>query len=146
MRTVLICIDLQVHSIHIAREARKLLGNDDLVIHLLTVLPEVSVSPHVSGNQGQHELGKTLSHGQVEFKVVADEVSHWGVPCERIQKKGDPVEHIVSTAKEIEADILVMGIKSHSALHHLISGSVSGEVMDKLKTTPVLLVPVTSHS
>lgn len=144
MNNILICIDLQVHSQHIAREAKKLLDVENTTVHLLTVLPEVNVSSHVTGNQGNKELGEKLRHGQVEFRVVAEEVSSWGVPCQRHQEKGDPVQHIVRTAKSISADVLVMGIKSNSALHHLVSGSVSGEVMDQLKNVPVLLVPVNS--
>ena len=53
---------------------------------------------------------------------------------------GDPAKVILETAKELQADLIVMGSRGHNVMEALILGSVSHKVM--LKTTiPVVLVP-----
>lgn len=53
---------------------------------------------------------------------------------------GDPAKVILDVAKEIQADLIVMGSRGHNVMEELILGSVSHKVM--LKTTiPVVLVP-----
>ena len=53
---------------------------------------------------------------------------------------GDPAKVILDVAKEVQANLIVMGSRGHNVMEELILGSVSHKVM--LKTTiPVVLVP-----
>jgi len=53
---------------------------------------------------------------------------------------GEPVEHIVSMADSLPADLIVMGTHGTSGFQHLLLGSVTEKVLRKA-TCPVLTVP-----
>lgn len=59
---------------------------------------------------------------------------------EIVIKTGRVAETVLKTADEINADIIVMGSHSYSALGELILGSVADKVM-RISKKPVLLVP-----
>lgn len=50
---------------------------------------------------------------------------------ETVKAVGDPVERIVATAEEIEADLIVVGTRDRGAVERFFSGSVSRDVVDK---------------
>lgn len=54
--------------------------------------------------------------------------------------EGDPAKVILEVAKEVSADIIVMGSRGHSALDEILLGSVAHKVTTKT-TIPVFLVP-----
>jgi nucleotide-binding universal stress UspA family protein len=53
---------------------------------------------------------------------------------------GIPHEEIIMTAKEWEADVIIMGSHGRSGLSHLLMGSVSEQVL-KRSPVPVLIIP-----
>jgi nucleotide-binding universal stress UspA family protein len=54
--------------------------------------------------------------------------------------EGFPKEEILNTAKEWEADVIVMGTHGRSGLSHLFNGSVAEDVL-KHARVPVLIIP-----
>lgn len=54
--------------------------------------------------------------------------------------EGFPKEEILKTAREWEADVIVMGTHGRSGLSHLFNGSVAEHVI-KHATVPVLVMP-----
>ena len=54
--------------------------------------------------------------------------------------RGDPARSIVSAAKRVNADLIVMGTHGHGAMYNLLVGSVTKGVI-KHSARPVLLIP-----
>lgn len=69
--------------------------------------------------------GAAFPHGKPEQRIV----------------EGLSAQSILETADEIDADLIVMGTHTHSALGELLLGSVANKVMHRSKR-PVLLVPL----
>ena len=59
--------------------------------------------------------------------------------------QGDPVAEIVRTAREDDADLIVMGTHGRSALEHALLGSVAEKVVRKAPC-PVLTVSKPGHA
>lgn len=57
-----------------------------------------------------------------------------------ITVQGDPVEKILSLAREFGADLIALGSHGHGALYELLVGSVASGVL-KAAPCPVLIVP-----
>jgi nucleotide-binding universal stress UspA family protein len=62
-----------------------------------------------------------------------------GLVAESIFRVGNPYEEIVSAAKEISADLIVIGSHGHTGLGRLLLGSTAERVA-KYAPCPVLVV------
>jgi nucleotide-binding universal stress UspA family protein len=62
---------------------------------------------------------------------------------ETIIKEGDYAENILQTAKEIKADIIVIGTHSRKGLDKVLLGSVAENVLHHTKI-PLFIIPVKS--
>lgn len=60
---------------------------------------------------------------------------------EPVVKEGDYAENILQTAKEINADIIVMGTQSRKGLDKVLLGSVTDNVLHRT-TIPLFIIPV----
>jgi len=56
-------------------------------------------------------------------------------------REGKPWKEIVKAADEIDADVIVMGIRAHSGVGHFLLSSTANKVMNNSKR-PVLVVPL----
>lgn len=63
-----------------------------------------------------------------KLNVLTDEVRKIEVPVEAIFKEGAPSVEIIRTAKEINADLIVMGTHGRKGLSHFLMGSVAERV------------------
>jgi nucleotide-binding universal stress UspA family protein len=61
-----------------------------------------------------------------------------------IVKEGESSEAIMQTAKEIHADIIVMGSHSRSGLDKILMGSVTEKVLHNT-TIPLFIIPTKKH-
>ncbi len=62
-----------------------------------------------------------------------------GVPVTEMVREGDPAEEIVAAAREVQADVIVMGTHSNRTLWDVILGSVTAHVI-RHAPCPVLAV------
>ncbi len=60
--------------------------------------------------------------------ALSDEIRKEGLPVETIFKEGSPSIEIIQTAKEIGADLIVMGTHGRKGLSHVVMGSVAERV------------------
>ena len=58
--------------------------------------------------------------------------------------EGDFAETILSTAKSVHADIIVMGSHSRKWLENIVMGSVTKDVLNKT-TVPLFIIPTKKH-
>jgi nucleotide-binding universal stress UspA family protein len=83
-------------------------------------------------NAAQHFLDKTKQH--LGDKTIQTQV-----------KDGDYAESILKTAKELHADIIVMGSHSRRWLENIVMGSVTEEVLHHT-SIPLFIIPTKKHS
>jgi len=68
-----------------------------------------------------------------------------GHEVEPIVRQGTPHQEIVRLAKEIRADLIVIGMHGHGFLAHALAGSTAERVLHQA-TCPVLVVSHPKHS
>ncbi len=73
------------------------------------------------------------------LNLLADQVRKEGLPVESILKEGIPSLEIVRTAKEIGADLIVLGTHGRKGLSHVVMGSVA-ERVSREASCPVFIV------
>jgi nucleotide-binding universal stress UspA family protein len=78
-------------------------------------------------NAAQHFLDKTIQH--LDDNTIQTRV-----------KEGDFAESILKTAKDLHADIIVMGSHSRRWLENIVMGSVTEEVLHHT-TIPLFIIP-----
>lgn len=61
-----------------------------------------------------------------------------------VLKEGDFANEVLSTAKEMEADVIVMGSHSRRWLEHILLGSVTEKVLKKTEI-PLFIIPTKEH-
>jgi len=69
-------------------------------------------------------------------KILAEEKD---LPVERLLRRGVPFGEIIRVAREVEADLIVMGTHGRSGFKHALFGSVAEKVVRK-SPCPVLTV------
>jgi len=63
------------------------------------------------------------------------------VNMEVMVRKGRPTKQILKLAKEIDADLIILGSRTHSSMDELLLGSTASKVAKK-STVPVMIVPL----
>jgi nucleotide-binding universal stress UspA family protein len=70
-----------------------------------------------------------------------DSFCHAAIDCEAEVQRGDPVQEVVKSAINSNANVIILGTHGKSGLNAFWSGSVAPKIVAKTKL-PVLLVPV----
>ena len=78
-------------------------------------------------------------HGDETLKELKETAEELGVEIETIKKEGIPADEIVSTAEDMDVDLIVVGSFGRSALEKLLLGSVAEKVI-RHAPCPVLVV------
>lgn len=81
-----------------------------------------------------------VKEGQEATEFVASLAAKAGVECENMVVEGPPSDELLRTAKEVGADLVVMGSVGRSGLDRFLLGSVAEKVVQHSKV-PVLTVP-----
>jgi nucleotide-binding universal stress UspA family protein len=77
---------------------------------------------------------------RTQLERLQEELSRSGSQVFAHEREGTVVEQIRETAREIAADLIVMGSHGHGSVYNLLVGSVTEGVL-KARERPVLLVP-----
>jgi nucleotide-binding universal stress UspA family protein len=77
---------------------------------------------------------------KTELDRLQENFSREGVTCFAHEREGTVVEEILKTAREIAANLIVMGTHGHGSVYNLLVGSVTEGIL-KAAERPVLLVP-----
>jgi len=151
MKKVLIALDYDPSSVKVAEKGvalGKMMGAKIVLIHVLyepVYYSSLEYSPIVGFNDSmtmgtfrtdtveglkeaaQHFLDKTKHH-------LADE------NIQTILTEGDTADSILETAKNLKADIIVLGTHSRKWLENILVGSVAENVL-KHSTIPLFIIP-----
>lgn len=127
-RKILCPIDFAEHSLAALDVALKLAGQNDAQLVLL------SVAPSLAGAAGFQPVPMDpfpfLEKDRLEQLIkVARQRVPTSISYETLVVSGDPAEHILDVARDLGADLIVMGTHGRKGLSHLILGSVAERVV-----------------
>lgn len=148
MKKVLIAIDYHPVSEKVAEagyDLAKKLGAKVCLLHITAEQQYYNLEyPSFLGYEG-YDFSVDL-RVQSEIERVAEDflekaAAHLKNDVETHLTRGDTANSILDYAEEWEADLIVMGTRSHSTLEKLFMGSEATKVLEKT-TIPVYMVPV----
>lgn len=157
INTILYATDLGKHTRPAFHMAVSLSKQNSAKIHFLYVIEPVSANTASLVNtylpegtiEDLHQRSINDLHKQIKNRIdefCLEELDGkdfpGGDPVVDIIE-GSPAATIISTAKDRNVDLIVMGSHAHSVLDNLFIGSVADKVVNR-STTPVLLVPLKS--
>lgn len=136
MKRILVPIDSSEIAERAMNEAIKVNRFGEAEVHILYVadINKLAINAYLSGNV-LLEIGKAgdriLNNARDEFPESMNVV--------KVYRTGDPAETITEYAKEINADLIIMGSRGLGLVRGVLLGSVSKYVLEHTKC-PVLIV------
>ena len=136
MKRILVPIDSSEIAERAMQEAIKVNRFGEAEVHVLYVadINKLAINAYLSGNvlleigkAGERILNAALEKFPESMKVV------------KVYRTGDPAETITEYAKEINADLIIMGSRGLGLVRGVLLGSVSKYVLERTKC-PVLIV------
>jgi universal stress protein A len=137
---ILVPVDFSDHSRKALETANSLVEGFGAQLELLHVVPDqvVLAPPYAPSlppdyaQQLEQSAGSHLADWADEY-APSDTVVHTHV------RRGDPATQITGLARDVGADLIVMGTKGLTGLRHLVLGSVAERTL-RLAPCPVLSV------
>lgn len=124
-----------------AIEHAKLVKGEIYLIHVATL--DIGVIVSETGFTYLPELEQTALNEEAEqMGQLKIEIEAKGIKCETIVKQGIPADIIVQEAKDLGADLIVIGSLGHNSLYNMFIGSVASDVI-KHSGVPLLVIPKT---
>ncbi len=144
-RNILVPIDFSEHSektIEYATQLAAMVGACIKILHVLRI-PEYPAAFY-QGLYIEHEQVKTyVESGKREasgkLSLVTERILSKGLKADPVLRVGNPFEEIVSVAKELRVDLIVIGSHGYGALGRLLLGSTAERVI-QYASCPVLVV------
>jgi nucleotide-binding universal stress UspA family protein len=156
MKKVLIALDYDPTAQKVAEKGfswAKEMGAEVILLHVITdpifyyateYSPIMGIWGAMDTSQFQLDnldgLKKASQHFLEKFKQHLGDVN-----IQTMIKEGDIAESILKTAKEIHADIIIMGTHSRRWLENIIMGSDAEKVLHH-STIPLLIIPTKKHT
>ncbi len=128
-------------SIHAAQLAVDMLrGSPGTMALLFVVDAAVLKELHRFGERTEEEVEAELhDHGRRYLDMLQAEAKAAGVGSDTFLREGDPFAEIVALARDLEADLIVMGHVGQRGTRRVLLGSVTQRVLD-FAHCPVLVV------
>ncbi len=111
-------------------------GNKSLIDEMLGEAEMATLKEVLKGTEYQRALDKKAQKILTHYKKALEQKGLKGIKT--VIRKGHPAEEILKTAKDVMADMIVIGSRTKRTTH-LFMGSVSREVADGADV-PVLIV------
>lgn len=126
----------------------------DVHLFLLHVIPVPSISSPALGMYAGHiqstpYTSDQRSLGELALRRARTELENRGLPPEQIEtllRVGTPVEETIKVAKELQADIIIVGSRGNSRkqrLRRFFAGSISRRILDLAPCPVMIIVPPT---
>lgn len=111
------------------KEAAAIAGKTGASLSIVSVVPDLCLT-EVSANECKAITESLHSDAKGSMKKVTDEITAKGIKAEVLIKEGHPAEKIIDTAKEIGADMIVVGSHGKHGAKRFLLGSVSSKVVE----------------
>lgn len=140
---ILFATDGSTCSTHAILKARHLLPLDQAEIYVVGV---VDTTPLMVGYEGPGAgavvlLDKIQADVKANLARAVEIFQDDGLTATALQREGEPAAQIVATAKELDADLVVLGSHGRNAVGRLILGSVSDAVLHHWHGTTLVVRP-----
>ena len=156
MQKVLIALDYNPTAKKVAESGfslAKSLGAEVILLHVITdpvyySSPEYSPITGFTGflAEGPMQLNSDDALKNVSQQFLEKIKHHLGDnTIQALVEKGDYAESILKTAKDLQADIIVMGTHSRKWLENIVMGSVTEKVLNHT-TIPLFIIPTKKHN
>lgn len=139
MDKLMVCVDLSGLSRRVVEKAIELGKKIDGEIVLVHVRQKSPTMAHATPNHSNRSAKKLILENN-ELDKLEEILRDSGLSFSIKQPMGDVIKELGIILQEIDPLFMIMGSAHNSALHHVVSGSVAGELLEK-QTTPVMLVP-----
>lgn len=138
---ILVPTDGSEGSIHAAQLAVDMLrGGPGTMALLFVVDAAVLKELHRFGERTEEEVESELrDHGRRYLDMLRAEAEAAGVGADTFLREGDPFAEIVALARDLGADLIVMGHVGQRGTRRVLLGSVTQRVLD-FAHCPVLVV------
>jgi nucleotide-binding universal stress UspA family protein len=141
IKKVLIALDYDPTAKKVAEvgfEMAKAMGAEITLIHVIVDLVTYSLT-YLNMGPLQSDSGMELKDASHQFLEKTKQYLG-DMTIQTLIKEGDFSDSILETAKEINADCIVIGSHSQKWLENIVMGSVTKEVLRKT-TIPLFIVP-----
>jgi nucleotide-binding universal stress UspA family protein len=143
-RRVLVATDFSPGSDEALTQAVEMARQTAASVDLLYVL-EAGAAEFPYGLTYYADLGGLIAYIDRELATRADRVTAAGVSCQTRMVEGSAAKEIVLRAREIGADLIVIGTHGRTGIAHALLGSVAERVVQHARC-PVLAVPFASKA
>jgi nucleotide-binding universal stress UspA family protein len=127
---ILVAHDGSAHADKALQEASRMALQMAAEVTIITVAPDLCLSDEVSDNDCKLITDSLFFEAESAMKKVTDELAAKGIKAEVVIKDGHPAEMIIDTAKEIGADLVVVGSHGRHGAGRFFLGSVSAKVVE----------------
>jgi nucleotide-binding universal stress UspA family protein len=117
-------------------------------LHLVMVIPEISTLPGEQAasatllpNAASALLDLDCEEGEIYLAEIIGKLLDESITVTGEVERGDPARQIVRSARDFNADLIVLGTHGKSAMEAFWSGSVTPKIASQTHI-PLLLVPV----
>lgn len=97
---------------------------------VMTVAQDLCLSEDISENEPKFITESLFSEAEGVLKKVAADLAAKGIKAEVIIKYGSPAEKILDTAKEVGADLIVVGSHGRYGAKRFFLGNVSAKFLE----------------
>lgn len=132
-------MDLKQISRRVVDKAITLGKGIDGEITLLHIRGTSPTSSHATANHSGHSAQEMIKDNN-EMEKLEEKLRDSGLTFVSEQPTGDIMKILIGKVKDLSPEMVILGSAHNNALHHLVSGSVAGSLLDKTGI-PVLLVP-----
>jgi nucleotide-binding universal stress UspA family protein len=139
---LLAALDLSTTTPAVLREARswsRRLSAQLYLVHVAAPNPDF-IGYKAGPDTVRDAMARTFHREHRQIEAAAQELRKDGVDATALLLQGPTAEMILKESDKLSVDAILMGTRARGALHDLIVGSVSKQVLHK-STRPVLLVP-----
>jgi nucleotide-binding universal stress UspA family protein len=142
MQRLLACIDFSEVTDAVIEQTKiiaRLAGAEVRLLHVAAPNPDF-VGFEAGPDAVRKQVARTLRDEHKKLEELVAHLQQENVAATHMMVQGPTVETIIDQARRFEADLVVLGSHGHSALFHLLAGSVTQGVLRETRV-PLLVVP-----
>jgi len=142
MKKILVPVDFSDITTEVLDYAIHLANEDSSSITVLHVAPPSPIFPGPDAEpiMMQTYVNEELDREKDELHAITEHIHKQGIEAYSVLLQGSIIDTIIDEAKEIKADMIVMGKESHGLLYRTLLGTTSEGVIRRARI-PVLIIP-----
>lgn len=142
-RKVLLAYNGTTYAANALRDGAEIARMCGAELHLLGIVPTTGIHAIAQSHATEDVLGLEQQHLRHALEKAAGQIAGKCVNLVSLIRQGDPAGEIVAYAREIDADLVVIGHRDRSALARWFGGSTSQRLLNELRCS--LLIAEANH-